>query len=87
MARTGSTRKRASLKKKTASAKSVSRRRVSRSRSAPLAIEGHRLVGGGVSFVETPNKGGEITPRYLVLHYTAGKSAKSAINRQFLAKI
>ena len=80
MARIGSTRKRASLKNKSASAKSVPRRRVSLAKSAPLAIEDHRLVGGGVSFVETPNKGGELTPRYLVMHYTAGKSAKSSIN-------
>jgi len=45
-----------------------------------LLIENHRLVGTGVSFVETPNKGGDITPRYLVMHYTAGKSAQSSIN-------
>jgi N-acetylmuramoyl-L-alanine amidase len=45
-----------------------------------LSIEHHRLVGDGVSFVETPNKGGELTPRYLVMHYTAGKNARSAIN-------
>lgn len=45
-----------------------------------LSIENHRLVGTGVSFVETPNKGGDITPRYLVMHYTAGKSAQNSIN-------
>ncbi|MCP9450218.1 MAG: N-acetylmuramoyl-L-alanine amidase [Nitrospira sp.] len=45
-----------------------------------LSIENHRLVGSGVSFVETPNKGGELIPQYLVLHYTAGKSARSSIN-------
>ncbi len=45
-----------------------------------LSIENHRLVGSGVSFVETPNKGGELIPQYLVLHYTAGESARSSIN-------
>jgi N-acetylmuramoyl-L-alanine amidase len=33
-----------------------------------------------VSFIETPNKGGDLAPRYLVFHYTAGKSAASSIN-------
>ncbi len=47
---------------------------------APLRIKDHRLVGADVSFVETPNKGGELAPRYLVMHYTAGKSARSSIN-------
>lgn len=45
-----------------------------------LSIENHRLVGPGVTFVETPNKGGDLAPQYLVLHYTAGKSAQSSIN-------
>jgi len=30
--------------------------------------------------VDTPNKGGELTPHYLVMHYTAGKNAASSIN-------
>ncbi|MGA6828056.1 N-acetylmuramoyl-L-alanine amidase [Nitrospira sp. NS4] len=33
-----------------------------------------------MSFVETPNKGGDLAPRYLVFHYTAGKSAQSSID-------
>jgi len=37
-------------------------------------------VGEGVSFVETPSKGGELSPRDLVFHYTAGKSAQSSIS-------
>lgn len=45
-----------------------------------LSIENHRLVGDGVSYVETPNKGGDLNPQYLVLHYTAGKSARSSID-------
>jgi N-acetylmuramoyl-L-alanine amidase len=38
------------------------------------------LVGPGVSFVETPNKGGDLVPRYLVFHFTAGKSATSSVS-------
>jgi N-acetylmuramoyl-L-alanine amidase len=49
-------------------------------RSPGLSIEDHRLVGDDVSFVETPNQGGALAPRYLVFHYTAGKSATSSIN-------
>jgi N-acetylmuramoyl-L-alanine amidase len=44
-----------------------------------LSIKGNRLVGPGVSFIETPNKGGDLSPRYLVFHYTAGKSAANSI--------
>ena len=40
----------------------------------------HRLVGDGVAFQATPNCGGALTrPRFLVLHYTAGRSAASSI--------
>lgn len=49
-------------------------------RGSGLSIEDDRLVGAGVSFVETPNKGGDLAPRHLVFHYTAGKSAASSIN-------
>ena len=49
-------------------------------RSFGLSIKDDRLVGSEVSFVETPNKGGDLSPRYLVFHYTAGKSATSSIN-------
>ncbi|NOS82277.1 MAG: N-acetylmuramoyl-L-alanine amidase [Nitrospira sp.] len=38
------------------------------------------LIGPGVSFIETPNKGGDLSPRYLVFHYTAGKSAASSVS-------
>ena len=31
------------------------------------------------AFISTPNRGGEITPRFIVIHYTAGYTAKSAI--------
>jgi N-acetylmuramoyl-L-alanine amidase len=56
------------------------RRKAAATAPVPLSIENHRLVGDGVSFIETPNKGGELAPRYLVMHYTAGKNAQSAIN-------
>jgi N-acetylmuramoyl-L-alanine amidase len=39
----------------------------------------HRLTGERVRFEPTPNCGGALDPRYLVLHYTAGSSAASSI--------
>ena len=50
------------------------------SSASRLDIQNHRLTGKHVSQRETPNKGGGITPRYLVFHYTAGRSAQSSIN-------
>lgn len=47
-----------------------------------MKIQKHRLVGDdgmAVPFRETPNKGGALVPEYLVMHYTAGSSADSAI--------
>jgi N-acetylmuramoyl-L-alanine amidase len=44
-----------------------------------LKIQNHRLVGPNVAFRATPNVGGALTPKYLVMHYTAGSSAKSSI--------
>jgi N-acetylmuramoyl-L-alanine amidase len=44
-----------------------------------LKIVNHRLQGDGVSFKATPNVGGTLVPRYLVMHYTAGSSAASSI--------
>ncbi len=44
-----------------------------------LKIDNHRLVGDRVTFKATPNVGGPLAPRYLVLHYTAGSSAASSI--------
>ena len=44
-----------------------------------LSVENHRLVGDRVSFRATPNHGGELKARYLVFHYTAGRSAESSI--------
>jgi N-acetylmuramoyl-L-alanine amidase len=44
-----------------------------------LRIENHRLIGDGVSFRATPNCGGELKARFLVFHYTAGRSADSSV--------
>jgi N-acetylmuramoyl-L-alanine amidase len=44
-----------------------------------LRIENHRLVGEGCTFRATPNIGGPLSPRYLVLHYTAGRSLDSSV--------
>ncbi len=35
---------------------------------------------GRIPFVPSPNMGGELDPRYLVIHYTAGANARSSIN-------
>ena len=44
-----------------------------------LSIKNHRLVGDRVTFRATPNHGAELKARYLVFHYTAGRSAESSI--------
>lgn len=44
-----------------------------------LEIANHRLVGDKVTFKETPNRGGVLAPRYLVMHYTAGRSLDSSV--------
>lgn len=43
-----------------------------------MTIRNHRLEGA--PFVPSPNIGGQITPRFIVQHYTAGYTAESAIN-------
>lgn len=45
-----------------------------------VEIRTHRLFGNGISYQDTPNKGGELVPRYLVFHYTAGRSAQSSVD-------
>lgn len=48
-----------------------------------LKILRHRLYkmdGKAMPFEVSPNKGGKVDARYLVMHYTAGPSAKSAVN-------
>ena len=47
-----------------------------------MKILDHRLVkddGTPYPFVKTPNVGGKVVHRYLVMHYTAGASAKESI--------
>ena len=39
-----------------------------------------KIDGKFVDFKRSPNGGGEMTPRYLVIHYTAGGSAHSSVN-------
>ena len=80
MVRRRSSRTRRTPKKKKTGVGIAKARGVALARSAGLSIEDDRLVGAGVSFVETPNRGDDLTPRYLVFHYTAGKSATSSIN-------
>jgi N-acetylmuramoyl-L-alanine amidase len=49
-------------------------------RTTMLKIDAkHRLVGPQVGWQATPNVGGRLVPRWLVLHYTAGSSAASAV--------
>ena len=48
-----------------------------------MKISNHRLVeddGRPVRFVPTRNQGGTYAPQYLVVHYTAGRSAQESIN-------
>lgn len=48
-----------------------------------MKISNHRLQhddGSPVPFVQTRNQGGALTPQFLVMHYTAGRSAQESIN-------
>jgi N-acetylmuramoyl-L-alanine amidase len=80
MARRALSRRRPVSKRKKVTLRAAPARRTAIARSSGLSIEDDQLVGAGVSFIETPNKGGDLAPRYLVFHYTAGKSAASSIN-------
>lgn len=44
-----------------------------------LAIKNHRLTGTDVSFRQTPNVGGALRARFVLLHYTAGRTLDSAV--------
>jgi N-acetylmuramoyl-L-alanine amidase len=79
MARRGSSRRRSVPRKKKVTVRTAAARKVAIAPRLGLSIKGNRLVGPGVSFIETPNKGGDLSPRYLVFHYTAGKSAANSI--------
>ena len=67
-------------RKKKVTAEASTARKAATAKSSALTIVDDLLVGPGVSFVETPNKGGDLSPRYLVFHYTAGKSATSSVS-------
>ncbi|XBQ15031.1 MAG: N-acetylmuramoyl-L-alanine amidase [Oceanicaulis sp.] len=48
-----------------------------------MRVVSHRLLdenGKPVSYEESPNRSGVITPRFLVIHYTAGRSLQSTVN-------
>ena len=44
-----------------------------------LKIENHQLVGDLVSHRSTPNRGGVMSPSYLIMHYTAGRSVEGSV--------
>jgi N-acetylmuramoyl-L-alanine amidase len=44
-----------------------------------MEIRNHLLEEDGIEHRETPNRGGLITPRFLVFHYTSGGNAKSSV--------
>jgi N-acetylmuramoyl-L-alanine amidase len=44
-----------------------------------LGIQSHRLTGPDVSFRQTPNVGGAMRPRFVLLHYTAGRNLESSV--------
>ena len=48
-----------------------------------MKIHEHRLLGAesdAIRSVPSPNLGGDLDPRYIVIHYTAGPSAESSVN-------
>jgi len=48
-----------------------------------MKISNGRLLhddGAGFDYRESPNRSGVLKPKYLVMHYTAGRSASSSIN-------
>lgn len=45
-----------------------------------MEIRDHCLSGESVCQTSTPNQGGTMTPRYLVMHFTAGRSAQSSVD-------
>ena len=48
-----------------------------------MKIKNHRLFHEDDSpfpYVESPNRGGTIQPRFLIIHFTAGRSAQSSID-------
>ncbi|MEQ8307993.1 MAG: N-acetylmuramoyl-L-alanine amidase [Hoeflea sp.] len=44
-----------------------------------MEIKYHKLADESVDFIQSPNGGGVIRPRFIVMHYTAGYTGSSAI--------
>ncbi len=40
----------------------------------------HAKEGEPASFIRSPNTGGQLDPKYLVIHFTAGRSAEGSVN-------
>lgn len=38
------------------------------------------VSGESISFTDTPNKGGNIVPEYIIIHFTAGRGADSSVS-------
>lgn len=48
-----------------------------------MKIKKHRLLNDddtAVAFEQSPNVGGSIQPKFLVLHFTAGRSAQESVD-------
>ena len=57
---------------------SLTPRRNYKQKEGCMKIRNHRIQG--IMQTETPNQSGSLDPRYLVFHFTAGKSAESSID-------
>ncbi|GAB4326900.1 MAG: hypothetical protein Kow0037_00110 [Calditrichia bacterium] len=44
-----------------------------------MEIKNHRLEGEGIAYQPSPNRGGELRPDAIVIHYTAGRDVQSAV--------
>lgn len=45
-----------------------------------MRVVDHRLDGAAIQHLDTPNRGANLVPSYLVIHYTAGRSGQSSVN-------
>ncbi len=48
-----------------------------------MKIENHRLIGNdgnAVPYKESPHHGGLVIPKYLIMHFTSGRSAQSSVD-------
>lgn len=44
-----------------------------------MEIKNHRLEGDGITYQPSPNRGGELRPDAIIIHYTAGRDLSSAV--------